>query len=50
MIRTCIRRLIESIGAGGGFILSSGCSLPANAKPGNVMAMTEAAEEWGRYE
>ncbi|MBN2282852.1 MAG: hypothetical protein JXO48_03080 [Deltaproteobacteria bacterium] len=49
-VRRYCRRLIESVGAGGGFILSSGCSLPANAKSGNVMAMTEAVEKWGRYE
>ena len=43
------KRLIETIGKGGGFILSSGCSIPANAKVENVRAMFEAAEEWGRY-
>ncbi len=42
------RRLIESAGRGGGFILSSGCSIPANAKSENVLAMAEAVEEWGR--
>src|SRR5208282_2813584 len=36
------KRLIETIGKGGGFILSSGCSIPLNAKVDNVMAMTEA--------
>jgi hypothetical protein len=43
------KRLIETIGKGGGFILSSGCSIPLNAKADNVMAMTEAVEEWGWY-
>lgn len=43
------RRLIEVVGKGGGFLLSSGCSIPANAKPDNVRALVEAAEEWGRY-
>jgi hypothetical protein len=43
------RRLIEEVGKGGGFILSSGCSIPANAKPENVKAMAEAVEEWGWY-
>jgi len=43
------RRLIEEVGVGGGFILSSGCSIPANAKAENVRALFEAAEEWGRY-
>ncbi len=43
------RRLIEEVGKGGGFVLSSGCSIPANAKPENVRALVEAAEEWGWY-
>jgi len=43
------KALIEDIGKGGGFILSSGCSIPSNAKSENVKAITEAAEEWGRY-
>jgi hypothetical protein len=42
------RRLIETLGRRGGFILSSGCSLPANARVENVRAIFEAAEEWGR--
>jgi hypothetical protein len=32
-------RLIKEVGAEGGFILSSGCSTPPNAKPENVKAM-----------
>jgi hypothetical protein len=43
------RRLIERVGREGGFILSSGCSVPANAKAENVRAMAEAVEEWGWY-
>lgn len=43
------RRLIEVVGKGGGFILSTGCSIPANAKIENVVALTEAVEEWGWY-
>jgi hypothetical protein len=43
------KRLIQEAGKGGGFILSSGCSIPANAKPENVKAMAEAVVEWGRY-
>jgi len=43
------RRLIETVGKGGGFILSSGCSLPANAKVENVRALYEAVEKWGWY-
>jgi hypothetical protein len=48
-VRNYCRELIEKIGIGGGFILSSGCSIPLNAKSDNVLAMTEAVEEWGWY-
>lgn len=48
-VRDHCRRLVEEVGRGGGFILSSGCSIPANARPENVKAMTEAVEEWGWY-
>ncbi len=48
VLRYC-KRLIEGAGRGGGFILSSGCSIPANAKAENVKAMAEAVEEWGYY-
>lgn len=43
------RRLIEEVGKGGGFILGSGCSIPANAKTENIQAMTDAVFEWGYY-
>ena len=43
------RKLIEIVGKDGGFILSSGCSLPPNAKVENVRAIYEAAEKWGWY-
>jgi hypothetical protein len=42
------RKLIEIVGKDGGLILSSGCSLPLNAKNENVRALYEAAEKWGR--
>ena len=48
-VLTYCRRLIETIGKGGGFILSSGCSLPANARVENVRALYEAVQEWGSY-
>jgi hypothetical protein len=43
------KSLIEKVGKNGGFILSSGCSIPANARPENVRALYEAAQEWGGY-
>jgi uroporphyrinogen-III decarboxylase len=33
------KRLIDEVGEGGGFILSSGCGIPHDAKPENVRAM-----------
>lgn len=48
-VRAYCRKLIEIVGEGGGFILSSGCSLPPNAKPQNVKAMREAVDEYGHY-
>jgi hypothetical protein len=41
------KRLITEVGRDGGFILSSGCSIPSNARPENVKALAEAAQEWG---
>ena len=38
-------RLIETIGRGGGFILSTGCTCPVDAKLENVKAMIAAAKE-----
>lgn len=40
------RQLIDVVGKGGGFILSSGCEVPYNAKPENVAAMIEVAHEY----
>jgi hypothetical protein len=37
------RKLIDVIGQGGGFILSTGCTCPVDAKMENVKAMLEAA-------
>jgi len=43
------RRLIDELGANGRFILSSGCEVPANARPENVRAMIDAARRFGCY-
>jgi len=37
-------RLIKEVGAGGGFILSSGCSVPIDARPENVKAMLQSVQ------
>lgn len=43
------RKLIDVVGAGGGFILSSGCEVPFNAKPKNVQALVDSAKTYGVY-
>jgi len=42
-----VRQRIETIGAGGGYIISSSNSLTADMKPENVRAMSEAIERYG---
>ncbi|MBU0991896.1 MAG: hypothetical protein KJ737_05320 [Proteobacteria bacterium] len=42
-------RLIEEVGAGGGFILASGCEVPYNAKPENLRAVVQSAVKYGYY-
>ena len=40
------RRLIDEAGARGGFILGSGCSVPADVKPENFHAMIETGKTY----
>jgi hypothetical protein len=42
-------KLINEVGEGGGFILSSGCSVPVDAKIENVKAMIDTAKKNGMY-
>jgi uroporphyrinogen decarboxylase len=42
------KKLIETVGKGGGFILSNGCTMPPNAKHENVKAFFESAEKYGQ--
>ena len=48
-VTACCRKLIDDCAAGGGFILSTECETPWNARPENVRAMIEAADAFGRY-
>jgi hypothetical protein len=41
-----VRRLCEEVGDGGGFILGTGCSMPANANIENVRAMIDTCKSY----
>ncbi len=43
------KRQIEELGAGGKFILATGCEYPPNGSLMNAIAMVEAAELYGKY-
>jgi uroporphyrinogen-III decarboxylase len=43
------RKLITELGADGGFILSSGCTIPIDSKPDNVKAMLASVHRYGKY-
>ena len=43
------RRAIQDAGEGGGFILSTGDQWGRDTPDGNLLAMVEAAERYGRY-
>lgn len=43
------KKLIDVVGEGGGFILSSGCEVPYNAKFENVKVIVDSAKKYGKY-
>lgn len=43
------KKLITVVGKDGGFIYSSGCCVPMNAKHENVKAFFDAVDKYGRY-
>jgi hypothetical protein len=45
-VTTYCRKLIDNIGKGGGFILSTGCTCPVDAKYENVKAMVDTAKNY----
>jgi hypothetical protein len=47
-VKDCCRKLIETCGKGGGYILSAGC-VADNPKMENLQAMVAATKEYGRY-
>ncbi len=48
-VESYVKRLMEEVGQGGGFILSSGCSVPYDAKFENVQAMIQAGKKYGTF-
>jgi len=43
------RRRLEMAMEGGGYILSTACSVPPHAPPENILALTATVEEFGQY-
>lgn len=43
------RRCLAIAAPGGGYVLSSACSIPPQAPPENILKLHEAAEQFGRY-
>ncbi len=43
------KKLIQTVGKGGGFILSNGCTLPPNSKHENIKAFFESVAKYGQY-
>jgi uroporphyrinogen-III decarboxylase len=48
-VETEVRYLIDNVGPGGGYIVSSGNSLAAYVLPENVLAMSAAIDAHGSY-
>jgi hypothetical protein len=48
-VEACCRRLIETAGKGGGYILTTGASLDRHGKIENVRAMLRSVKEYGSY-
>ncbi len=48
-VRDEVRRRIADLGPDGGYVLASGHNIQAEVPPENVVAMFEAAAEFGRY-
>jgi hypothetical protein len=44
-----VRGLIQDLGPGGGYIISSGNSLASYLKPDCVLAMSQAIQKYGQY-
>jgi uroporphyrinogen-III decarboxylase len=49
-MRTHVRKLCESVGRDGGFIISGGCNIPYTTKAENLRAMIDTVLEFGVYD
>ena len=49
-VREHVRELCQTVGQGGGYILSGGCNFPYDTKPENFKAMIEAVMEYGCHD
>lgn len=48
-VREEVRRRLDTLGPGGGYVLASGHNIQSEVPPANVVAMFEAAAEMGAY-
>ncbi|MGQ9608093.1 MAG: uroporphyrinogen decarboxylase family protein [bacterium] len=48
-VKNEVRSLIRDVAPGGGYIITSGNSLAGYLKPENVLALSEAVQEYGQY-
>ena len=48
-VRRAARERLRAAGPGGGYVLSTACSVPPKAPPANIVTLREAAEEFGHY-
>ena len=48
-VRVAVKDAIRTLGPGGGYILSPSHFVQSDTSPENIIAMTEAADEYGRY-
>jgi uroporphyrinogen-III decarboxylase len=49
-MRRHVKHLCETVGKGGGYIVSGGCNIPYTTKPENFRAMIDAVMEYGVYD
>jgi uroporphyrinogen decarboxylase len=49
-VRDEVRRRVDDLGPGGGFVAAAVHNIQANVPPENVLAMWEAVHEYGQYE